>query len=189
MPVPLIYVITSSLDGYIAGPDGRFDWATPDAEVHTFFNDLARPVRTEIYGRKMYEVMSWWEDVDLDELPDAEREWAVEWRNRDKIVYSTTLESVSTARTELRREFDVAEIRAMKDASDSPISISGGDLASVAAREGLLDEVHVVLATAVVGGGTRWLDEGVRLDLQLFDEKRFTNGFVYLAYRVLPLTG
>ena len=180
----LIYFNSASLDGYIAGPDGRWEWATPDAEVHSFVNALIEPARTHLYGRRVYEVMKAWDDFPLDELPPAEREFAVQWREADKIVYSATLDAVRTRRTELRPSFDVDEVRRMTDASATPIAIGGGRLASAAARAGILDEVHVVVATAVVGGGIRFLDEGLRLDLELMDERRFGNGFVYLGYRV-----
>ena len=180
----LIYFNAASLDGYIAGPDGRWEWATPDGEVHSFVNELFAPARTHLYGRRVYDVMKVWDDLPLDELSSAEREFALQWRDIDKIVYSRTLDAVTTRRTALRRSFDPAEVRRMTDASATPIAIGGGALASVAARAGILDEVHVVIATAVVGGGTRLLDEGLRLDLELMDERRFANGFVYLAYRV-----
>jgi len=185
MTASLIYFNTASLDGYIADPKGEFGWAEPDHEVHAFVNDLVRPSRTHLYGRKVYEVMTFWEDPDLDEMPEVEREFALEWQAVDKIVYSRTLTEVSTKRTELRREFDPAEVRRMKDASDHPLMIGGGELASTAARAGELDEVHLIVATAVVGGGTRFLDEGLQLDLALLDQRRFANGFVYVAYRVV----
>lgn len=180
----LMYFNSASLDGYIAGPDGRWDWATPDDEVHSFVNDLIAPARTYLYGRRVYAVMKAWDDLPLDQLPPAERAFAVQWRDVDKIVYSRTIESVSAPRTEVRRVFDPDEVRDMKDAAAAPLAIGGGQLASVAARAGVLDEVHVVVAPAVVGGGIRFLDEGLRLDLELIDERRFGNGFVYLGYRV-----
>ncbi len=179
-----MYFNSASLDGYIAGPDGRWDWATPDAEVHSFVNELMAPATTHLLGRRVYEVMKVWDEFALDDLSPAEREFALQWRDVDKIVYSRSLESVSTGRTELRSHFDPAEVRTMTDASTSPIGIGGGRLASVAARAGVLDEVHVIVAPAVVGGGIRFLDEGLRLDLELFDERRFANGSVYLGYRV-----
>ncbi len=180
----LMYFNAASLDGYIAGPDGRWDWAVPDAEVHSFINDLMAPATTHLYGRRVYDVMKVWDELDLDELSAPERAFALQWRGIDKIVYSRTLDAVSSRRTLLRRDFDPAAVRTMTDASSSPIAIGGGRLASAAARAGVLDEVHVVISTAVVGGGIRLLDEGLRLDLQLIDERRFANGFVYLGYRV-----
>ncbi|KJL43788.1 dihydrofolate reductase family protein [Microbacterium trichothecenolyticum] len=180
----LIYFNSASLDGYIAGPDGRWTWATPDAEVHSFVNRLLAPARTHLYGRKVYDVMKVWDDIPLDDLPPAEREFALQWRDVDKIVYSRRLGAVTTRRTELRSTFDADEARRLKDASADPLAIGGGQLASVAARAGLLDAVHVVFCPVVVGGGIRFLDEGLRLDLELTDERRFENGFVYLGYRV-----
>lgn len=180
----LIYFNSASLDGYIAGPDGRWDWAAPDAEVHSFVNDLLAPARTHLYGRKVYEVMKVWDDLPLDDLPPAEREFALQWRDIDKVVFSSTLQAVTTRRTDLRPVFDPAEVREMVDAAPGPVVIGGGLLASAAARAGVLDEVHVVMAPAVVGGGTRFLDEGLHLELGLFAERRFANGFVYLGYRV-----
>lgn len=180
----LIYFNTASLDGYIAGPDGGFDWGAPHPEVHAFVNDLVAPSRTHLYGRKNYEIMSFWEGIDPDDLPPAERDFALLWRDIDKIVYSTTLESVSTARTELRSRFDPDEVRRMKESSDAPILIGGGELASVAARAGLLDEVHCIIAPVIVGGGTHYLGEGASLDLELFAERRFASGSIYLGYRV-----
>ncbi|MDR7187049.1 dihydrofolate reductase [Microbacterium trichothecenolyticum] len=180
----LIYFNSASLDGYIAGPDGRWDWATPDAEVHSFVNKLVAPAKTHLYGRRVYEVMKAWEDFPLDDLPPAEREFALQWRDLDKVVYSSTLDSVTTRRTELRRSFEPDGVRRMTDASATPIAIGGGRLASAAAHAGILDEVHTVIAPAVVGGGIRFLDEGLRLDLELIDERRFANGSVYLGYRV-----
>ncbi len=180
----LVYFNTASLDGYIAGPDGRWAWAFPDAEVHSFVNDLVAPARTHLYGRKVYEVMRVWEDLPFEELPPAERKFALMWREIDKVVYSRTLTWVTTARTQLRAEFDADEVRRMKEASEAPLAIGGGELASAAAHAGVLDEVHTVIAPAVVGGGTRFLVDGLRLDLDLFAEHRFGNGFVYLGYRV-----
>jgi dihydrofolate reductase len=182
--VPLIYFNTTSLDGFIADADGNFDFAEPDHEVHTFVNELVGPARLHLYGRRNYEIMTPWEGIALDDLPPAERDFAHLWNQIDKVVYSTTLTSVSTPRTELRPTFDADEVRRWKEERDTPILIGGGNLASAAARAGVLDEVHAIVAPAIVGSGTRFLGGGARLDLDLVDEKRFANGLVYLAYRV-----
>ena len=184
MTVPLIYFNTTSLDGYIADAEGRFDWGEPDHEVHSFVNDLVGPARLHLYGRRNYEIMNAWEDMALDDLPPAERDFAVSWQRIDKVVYSTTITTVTQSRTELRSAFDADEVRRWKDERDTPVLIGGGTLASVAARAGVLDEVHAIVAPTIVGDGTRFLGGGARLDLELVDEKRFANGFVYLAYRV-----
>lgn len=181
----MIYFNSSSLDGYIAGPDFRWEWATRDQEVHSFVDELLAPVRTHLYSRKVYEALKMWDDVPLEDLSPPDREFALRWRSVDKVVYSRHLRSVSTRRTELRDTFDADEARRMKDASRAPLAVGGGQLASIAARAGVLDEVHVVVAPAVVGGGIRLFDKTLQLDLELFDEHRFASGFVHLGYRVL----
>ncbi len=180
----LVYFNTASLDGYIAGPDGTWSWGEPDVAVHTFINQLFAPIGTYLFGRKMYEVMTAWEHMAPEDISAAEREFAEQWMQTDKIVYSRTLTEVTTKRTELRAEFDADEVRELKASSLSGLAIGGGELAAVAARAGLLDEVHVITAPAIIGSGTRFLPDVKALDLELFDERRFGNGSVYLAYRV-----
>ena len=180
----LIYVALSSLDGYIADEHGKFDWAEPDAEVHSFANDLTRGLDTFLYGRRLYEVMTVWDHFDLSDVPTYIGEFARIWRGADKVVYSTTLESVSTARTRLETVFDPEAVRAMKAASSGDLSVGGANLASTAFLNGLVDECQLLLAPAIIGGGTRTLPDKVRLDLDLLDERRFESGFVYLRYSV-----
>jgi dihydrofolate reductase len=181
----LSYSALASLDGVIADEQGRFDWAEPDPEVHAFVNDLERPVGTHLYGRRMYEVMVWWETLDLADVPPHIRDYAEVWRNADKIVYSRTLPSVSSARTRLEREFDPEAVGRLKEEADRDLSIAGPGLAAHALAAGLVDEVHLLLSPHVVGGGTRVFPDGVRLPLDLVDERRFGNGTVYLRYRVV----
>jgi dihydrofolate reductase len=181
----LSYSALASLDGVIADEQGRFDWAEPDAEVHAFVNDLERPVGTHLYGRRMYEVMVWWETLDLADVPPHIRDYAEVWRNADKIVYSRTLPSVSSARTRLEREFDPDAVRRLKEEAGRDLSIAGPGLAAHALAAGLVDEVHLLLSPHVVGGGTRVFPDGVHLPLELVDERRFGNGTVYLRYRVV----
>jgi dihydrofolate reductase len=177
----LIYAAIMSLDGYVADEDGKFDWAEPDEEVHTFVNDLLRPVGTYLYGRRLYEVMVAWETL-TDERPSM-RDFADIWRGADKIVYSRRLETASSARTRIERVFDPDAVRQMKAAADRDITVGGPDLAAQAFRAGLLDEIQLFLAPIVVGGGTRALPSDVRLKLELLDERRFAGGMVYLRYR------
>jgi dihydrofolate reductase len=180
----LIYMTIASLDGYVADEDGKFDWAMPDEEVHAFVNDLARPIGTELHGRRLYEVMSGWETMHT--LPDQTPEtldFAAIWQAAEKVVYSRTLETVSTARTRIEREFDPEAIRQMKAEADRDISIGGATLAAEAIRAGLVDELHVIANPIVVGGGLPSLPGGVRWELELLDERRFANGAVYLRYR------
>jgi dihydrofolate reductase len=180
----LIYSTIASLDGYVADANGNFDWAAPDAEVHAFVNDLERPVGTYLYGRRMYEVMLYWETaLEHADQPPAEREYAEIWQGADKIVYSTSLETVSSARTTIERTFDAEAVRRMKAASTSDISVGGPGLAAEAIRAGLVDELHLFVAPVVVGGGTRNLPDGVHVALELLDERRFANGVIHLHYR------
>jgi dihydrofolate reductase len=180
----LIYMTIQSLDGYVADERGEFGWARPDDEVHAFVNDLTRTVGTFLYGRRMYEVMRVWERPDeLPRMTDATRDFAAIWRAADKLVYSRTLEGVSTERTRLEREFDAGAVRALKESSDRDLAIAGPGLAASAFRAGLVDELQLVVAPAIVGGGTASLPDGVRLDLELVEERRFDGGMAYLRYR------
>jgi dihydrofolate reductase len=179
----LIYAALQSLDGYVADPEGRFDWAMPDEEVHAFVNDLERPLGTYLYGRRMYEVLAAWETLPTTGEPPQIRDYAEIWRSADKVVYSRTLDHVSTARTRLERDFDPQAVRRLKAQSTKDLAIGGPNLAAQAFASGLVDDCHLYIAPAVVGGGTRSLPDGVRLDLELEDERRFRNGMVFLRYR------
>ncbi|AEE44624.1 dihydrofolate reductase family protein [Cellulomonas fimi] len=173
----------TSLDGYVADATGAFDWAMPPEDVHAFVNDLERPVGTYLYGRRMYEVMQFWETAHL--LPDAPpvvRDFAEVWQAADKVVFSTTLESVPTARTRVEGSFDPDTVRTLVDAAPTDVSIAGPGLAAHAYHAGLVDEVRLFVVPVVVGGGTRFLPDGLRLDLDLVEERRFSEGFVYLRY-------
>ena len=180
----LIYSAITSLDGYVADENGNFDWAEPDEEMHTFVNELERPVGTYLYGRRMYEVMRAWETMDLSEQPPFIRDYAEIWRAADKIVYSRTLETVSSTRTRLERDFDLRSIRQLKALEGPDISVGGPDLAALAIVAGLVDECHLFLTPILVGGGKRSLPNNVRLKLGLLDERRFGNGVVHLHYRI-----
>jgi dihydrofolate reductase len=180
----LLYPALTSLDGYVADAGGKFDWAEPDAEVHTFVNDLERSVGTYLYGRRLYEVMAVWEDSEsVAGQPPHIRDFAELWRAADKIVYSRTLEEVSTARTRIEREFDPEAVRRMMASAERDLAVGGPDLAAHAFRAGLVDECHLFLAPIIVGGGKRSLPDNVRLELELLEERRFANGMVFLRYR------
>jgi len=180
----LTYAAITSLDGYIEDAEGRFNWAAPDAEVHAFVNDLERPVGTHLYGRRMYETMAVWQTVgDEPGVSAAEADFAEVWRGRDKVVYSRTLDAVSTPRTRLEREFDPEAVRRMKEAADRDLSVGGPGLAQHAFRAGLVDEVHLFVFPVVVGGGKAGLPRDVRVELELLDVRRFGNGVVHLHHR------
>ncbi len=181
----LIYSALASLDGYVADEDGRFEWAAPDEEVHAAVNDLMRQVGTQLLGRRMYEVLVYWETVEASEASPAVRDFAAMWRATEKVVYSRTLEAPSSARTRVERAFDPEEVRRMKAGrTGGDISVGGPGLAGEAIRAGLVDEVHLFLAPVLVGGGTRALPDGVRVGLELLDSRRFGGGVVHLRYRV-----
>ena len=179
----LIYSAITSLDGYIADEDGNFDWAAPDEEVHRFVNDLERPVGTYLYGRRMYEVMAAWETAHTlaDQRP-VMQDFAQLWQAADKIVYSKTLETPSSARTRIEPDFDPAAVRQLKTQAEGDISVGGPELAAQAIKAGLVDEFHLFLVPIVVGGGNQALPDHVRLKLELLDERRFGNGVVHLRY-------
>lgn len=183
----LVYSAIASLDGYTADSEGKFDWAEPDAEVHAFINDLERGIGTYLFGRRMYEVMLFWETASLDELSPVARDYAEIWRAADKVVYSSTLRAVSSARTRIERGFDAAAVRALKEHGN--VSVGGPDLAAQAIRAGLVDEYHLFVTPIVVGGGTPVFPDGVRSGLELADERRFAGGMVYLRYRTQTPSG
>lgn len=181
----LIYSAIASLDGYTADENGNFDWAAPDEEVHRFVNDLERPIGTHLYGRRMYETMRYWDTpAAVEGGHDIERDYAQIWRAADKVVYSRTLDQVLTPKTRLEREFRPEAVRDLKSAASRDLSVGGPELAAQALRAGLVDEVQFVLVPVVVGGGTRFLPDRLRLRLELQDERRFAAGAVFLSYRV-----
>lgn len=179
----LIYTGITSLDGYIADREGNFDWSAPDDEVHTFINENESLVGTFLLGRRMYEVMVWWETLPLDDEPPAIREYARIWKEADKVVYSTTLDTVSSTRTRIERGFDPGAVRQLKETADRDIAIAGPDLASHAIKAGLVDEYRVYVTPMIVGGGKQFLPDDVRLGVELLEERRFASGVVYLRYR------
>jgi dihydrofolate reductase len=183
----LIYSAITSLDGFVADENGNFDWAAPDEEVHRFVNDLERPVGTYLYGRRLYETMVYWETAHtLPDQPPFIQDFAGIWQAADKIVYSKTLEMVSSAKTRIERDFDPDAVRQMKAAADRDISVGGPDLATQAIKAGLVDEYHLFLTPIIVGGGQQSLPDNVRLELELLEERRFGNGVVHLHYRSKP---
>jgi dihydrofolate reductase len=183
----LIYSAITSLDGYVADENGNFDWAAPDEEVHRFVNDLERPIGTYLYGRRIYETMVYWETAHtLPDQPPFIQDFAGIWQAADKIVYSKTLDTPSSARTRIERDFDPDAVRRMKASAERDISVGGPDLAAQAIKAGLVDEYHLFLTPIIVGGGKQSLPDNVRLELKLLDERRFGNGVVHLHYRTKP---
>jgi dihydrofolate reductase len=181
----LIYSAITSLDGYVEDANGRFDWAAPSPEAHALANELTRPIGTHLYGRRMYETMAVWEtDPAFAEESPETREFAEIWQSADKVVYSSTLAEVATERTRIKRRFEPDAVRALKEASDADLAVSGAQLATEAFRAELIDECQLFIAPVLVGGGKRALPDAIRLDLALTDERRFADGMVFLRYRV-----
>jgi dihydrofolate reductase len=185
----LIYAANTSLDGYLEDETGSFDWSVPDNEVHAFWNEHERRIGTSLYGRRMYETMRVWESDDwLTTEPAVVREYAGIWRDADKVVYSTTLEEVSTARTRIERQFEPEAVRRLKETSRSDLSIGGAAIGAEAFRHGLVDECVLLLCPVLVGGGKPALPRGIRLDLELLDHRRLRNGVIYVRHAVRSAT-
>jgi len=185
----LIYSAITSLDGYISDEQGNFDWAAPSEEVHAFVNDLERSIGTYLYGRRMYETMVYWETAHtLPESDPIELDYAEVWQSADKIIYSTTMDEVSSARTRIERDFDPESIRQLKRNADRDLGVGGAELAGQVIKAGLVDEYQLFVNPVLVGGGTSALPDKIRLDLELVDEHRFGNGVVYLHYRSAATT-
>lgn len=182
----LFYSATMSLDGYINDPSGGIDWTAPDERLHAFVNDRERSIGTYLFGRRLYDVMKVWEEI--PSMPDQSPvmlDYADIWRNIDKIVYSRTLQTASTPRTRVERVFDPDAIAGLKKDADGDLSIGGPTLAAAAIAAGLVDEYRVFVSPTLVGGGTAFFPDDVRLKLELLEERRFDNGVVYLTYRPL----
>jgi dihydrofolate reductase len=181
----LIYSAITSLDEYVADESGKFDWAAPSEEVHAFVNDLERRIGTYLYGRRMYEVMKYWETAPTAGSGTPEMlDYAKIWKAAEKVVYSKSLESATTAKTRIERRFDPEAVRQMKAGASRDISVGGPRLAAEALDAGLVDEIHLFLTPIIVGGGNRALPDGVRVALELLDQRRFENGVMHLHYRV-----
>ena len=178
----LIFHTNMSLDGYIEDPSGSFDWGAPSDEEHFFVNKLQDGVGTYLFGRRNYETMAVWDDPDaFPGATPATLEYARIWSQIDKVVYSTTLASVTTARTRLEPTFDPAAVARMKQESPHDLGIGGPTLAAHAFKAGLIDEVSLFVSPIVLGGGKPALTHPVELDL--LDEHRFDSGTIYLRYR------
>jgi len=186
----LIYLITTSLDGYVADENGNFDWAMPSEEVHAFVNDMVRSVGTSLLGRNMYEIMKVWEEIPtegvsgpyMDGPSIAMNDYAKIWRDSKKIVYSTSLVDVTTANTSLERSFDPSAVQKLVAESDTDFDIGGPHLASQAIKAGIVDEYHQIIAPILIGGGNHWLPKDAKGKLKLVDVRKFENGFVHHKY-------
>ena len=186
----LVYAANISLDGFIEDASGSLDWSVPDEEVHAFWNEHERRIGTALYGRRLYETMRVWADDDwLADEPPVVREYATVWRALDKVVYSSTLDVATTARTTIERSFDPDAVRRLKRSSEADLSIGGAQLAAEAFRHGLVDECVLLVSPVVLGGGKPALPRGVRRELALVDQGVFSNGVVRLHHAVRTPSG
>lgn len=186
----LIYLMTTSLDGYAADKSGNFDWAVPSEEVHMFVNDTLRNVGTILMGRNLYETMKVWDDIPtegtggpMDGPSEAMNDYAKIWRAAKKIVYSTSLVGVTIANTTIERSFDPSTIQKLMAESDKDFDIGGPHLAAEAIKANIVDEYHQIIVPIMIGGGNHWLPKDVKVELELQDARKFENGFVHLQYK------
>jgi len=183
----LIYSAIASADGYVEDADGGFAWAEPDEELFRFVNELERPIGTYLYGRRMYQTMASWETADqVAGHPSYVQDFTRIWQAADKIVFSTTLASASTARTRVERTFSPGMIRQLKQTNGRDMTVGGANLAGQALTAGLVDELALLLIPVIVGGGKPALPAGARLGLELLGTRAFASGAVYLSYRPKP---
>jgi dihydrofolate reductase len=180
----LIYSAIASLDGYVEDEHGKFDWAEPDEEVHAFVNDLERSVGMYLYGRRMYETMAAWETI--ADGPPYLRDYAEIWRAAEKVVYSRSLEAVSSARTRIERNFEPEQVQRLKETAPADITVGGAELAGQAIGAGLIDEYRLFVVPVLVGGGKRAFPDGVPLELERLESRCFESGVDFHRYRPIP---
>jgi dihydrofolate reductase len=180
----LIYSMTVSLDGYIAGPRGEIDWSAPDEELHRFHNQRTRELDAHLCGRRLYEEMTYWETAESNpSAPDHELEFARIWKGLPKIVFSRTLESVQ-GNARLVRGDVAEEVARLKDESGGLLGVGGAGLAATAIQAGLVDEYQLFVSPVVLGGGTSYFpDVDDRFELELVESRTFGSRVVYLRYR------
>ena len=189
----LIYAMNTSLDGYVADRDGRFDWSVPTAELFGAIYELQRPMGTYLYGRRLYETMASWQTAHLDTsgpafipgLLELEHKFAEMWRAADKIVFTTTLPSASTPRTRIERVLDPEPIRQLKATSERDLIVGGPGLAAAMMAANLVDELHAFVHPIIVGGGNPFLPPDLRMRLEVAGERRLGD-IVHLHYRQVP---
>jgi dihydrofolate reductase len=182
----LIYASNMSLDGCTEDEHGAFDWAPPDDDVFAFITELMRSAGTYLYGRRMYETMAVWEtDSSLAVRSDLTAEFAKVWQAAAKVVYSSSLAAPSTANTRLERHFDPGAVHDLKAAASRDLLVGGPSLAAQALVAGLVDELQLIVWPVVLGGRKAALPTDMRVELELLDEHRFSNGVVQLRYRLV----
>ena len=181
----LHYVSVMSLDGYIG--DGHYEWSIPAEGSTAFITEVIRPIGTYLYGRKNFETMSFWETPDLGSMGAEHQDFMRVWQSAEKIVYSNSLKLVTTRKTRLEKDFDVQKIREMKTRSDKDLCIGGPTLAALAIRNNLVEEIHLFVVPTTIGNAIPVipvLPKDIVLRLELIEERRFSEGWVYLRYRI-----
>src|ERR1700729_4305667 len=178
----LIYITNTSLDGYVEDETGAFDWVDPD-QIHAFITELLRPIRTYLYGRRLYETMAYW-DAPVEGYPPEHRDFARVWQTAEKIVFSRTLTGATTRNTRVERDFDLKAIRKLKQESEHDIDIGGAELAGLALEADLVDECQLFVNPVIVGGGKPAFPAALRRNLELLETLHFDTGVVHLRYRI-----
>jgi dihydrofolate reductase len=180
----VIYSIGVSLDGFIAGPNGEIDWSAPDEELHRFHNEQTRELDAHFCGRRLYEVMVYWETADENPLAgEPELEFARIWQDLPKIVFSTTLESVE-GNARLAEDGIAEEVARLKEQPGRDLAVGGADLASSFIELGLVDEFRLFVSPVVLGGGTPYFPAlKERIELELVETRTFGSRVVYVRYR------
>lgn len=178
----LVYITNTSLDGYIEDENGDFRWDNPE-QIHPLVIELLQPVGTYLYGRRLYELMAYW-DGPVEGYPPPFRDFARLWQKPEKIVFSRTLTAPTTSNTRVERKFDLAAMRKLKRESPHDITIGGAELAGLAIEAGLVDECHMILHPVVFGGGKPAFTPGLRANLELLGTRRVGTGIICLHYRI-----
>jgi dihydrofolate reductase len=182
----LIYSMTLSLDGYIAGPDGAIDWSVPDEELFRFHHEHVQEIGVQLCGRRLYETMAYWETAEESPLPAEHVQFAQAWKALPKVVFSTTLESV-VGNTRLATDDVGEEVSRLKEQPGKDIAVGGAGLARACMKLGLIDEWRLFLSPVLLGGGTPYfptLEKGI--NLELIDTRTFGSRVVYLRYGRVP---
>jgi dihydrofolate reductase len=179
----LVYTMLISLDGYFQDRNGCFDWAEPKQDLHEYFNKMEASSELVLYGRKMYKVMTFWETVDDQEkYPEYIKDYAKIWKRKQKIVFSRTLDRVSTTKTILKNDFSQSELLGIKTSTNGIISIGGAEIASTAIKMNLVDEIYAFIFPVLIGGGRKWLDVDAVKILNLIETKQFDDGVLMVHY-------
>lgn len=180
----LIYLVTTSVDGYFEDEKGKFDWTTPSEEVLEFVDSVLSNVGTFLLGRRMFETLRIWETIPVDGSNEGMNRFAKIWKEANKIVYSNSFENVTTANTKIEHAFKPEELNKYINKSDKDFNIGGPQLASQAIKAGIIDEFHQIINPIILGGGSCWLPKEYQAGLELVELNKFKNGCVHIEYKL-----